>query len=237
MSSGRFCYLCGRKTEELLEGLCHTCYSGEKELVTLPDRLSAGICRECGTIIDGKKGSHYYCDMHDLVRGIAHDEVEKNLKHDLKDLELEVEVKNEIDTGKLIKAELEVKVKSPLKGHVYERTFYPHIKIKRGLCNVCNLKLGGYYEALIQLRGDNLEESFKEAISYLEANSGDPMAYISEIGNVKGGIDIKIGGQRAAKALANHLKNSFNSQIKETVSLVGRKEGKDIFRKTFLIRT
>jgi nonsense-mediated mRNA decay protein 3 len=64
----------------------------------------------------------------------------------------------------------------------------------------------------------------------------DKNAFIVEESQVKGGVDLKLGSSKAAKALGAHFKTKFGAEIKESVTLMGRKEGKNIFRKTILIR-
>ncbi|MFQ5800711.1 MAG: NMD3-related protein, partial [Candidatus Hydrothermarchaeales archaeon] len=102
---------------------------------------------------------------------------------------------------------------------------------------ICSKRAGGYFEAVVQLRTRALEGMLKEAYTILNTlYKKDKKAFIAGVSHVKGGVDIKLGSTKAAKALAAHFKTHHKAEIKESATLVGRKEGKDVYRTTILIR-
>ena len=46
----KFCFLCGKKTEKLIEGYCEECYNKEFKLIEAPKEISFIICSRCNRI-------------------------------------------------------------------------------------------------------------------------------------------------------------------------------------------
>jgi nonsense-mediated mRNA decay protein 3 len=236
MANRTFCYLCGTATQSLHEGLCRKCFLKERELVFLPKRLKAKVCRNCLSFYSGgweTAGRTF----DEALKEIAQKEVQKSLKHELDDLEMAVRVQSVEDKGKNLVAEVEVELAGLVDDLEYKAKLKTTLEIRRVLCPVCTKKVGGYYEAIIQLRGNAKEDLIEEVHSFLEAlYVKDKKAFTSGRSKVRGGIDIRLGSAKAAKTLALHLKNQYGAEVKESATLVGRKEGKDVFRTTVLVR-
>lgn len=102
------------------------------------------------------------------------------------------------------------------------------INIKKRMCDTCIKLSGGYYEAMIQVRGDNREKIFN-IIKKLSSK-----ALISSIEKAKLGYDIKFVSKKDATKIANQMRKKFS--VKDTYKLVGEKKGKKLYRNFYVIR-
>ncbi len=237
MSSGRFCYLCGAVTEELFKGLCSPCFLGEKELASIPPRISVSLCRGCfryyssGAWVDGGESLTGFAQSAGRKETLSH--VSKELDHP----SVDVEIKDIKEKGKGLSVELELRVSGTTSGLDYVQELKTVLEIKNVTCPECSRRFGGYYEAVVQLRSEQLDDAlskFHEQLRRLYAR--DKQAFIAGETSVNGGVDFKLGSSKAAKTLGAYFKSHHKAEIKETMSLVGRKEGNDIYRRTVLIR-
>jgi nonsense-mediated mRNA decay protein 3 len=236
MGVGKFCYICGATDVELHEGLCRSCYPKEKDLINIPGKFEANICRGCDRIYRAR-WEEGEADPESTIRAIAREEVERSFKGELKDKEINVRVLGVENNGKVISADLAVYVKVNLPGFDHTYTLYSTLELRQSLCPDCSKRAGGYYEALIQIRTDRIDELLAEARTIVnKIYQKDKMAFIVDASRVKGGLDLKLGSAKAARALATHFKNKYGAKIKDSATLIGRREGKNVFRKTILIR-
>ncbi len=97
------------------------------------------------------------------------------------------------------------------------------------VCPECNKESGGYYEAIIQLRGS--EEGIARMMKKIERELQNK-TFITKIVEDKNGIDIYIGNRRAVGETLAEL------DIRSTVSrkLFGIREGTRIYRTTYCVR-
>jgi len=96
-------------------------------------------------------------------------------------------------------------------------------------CPRCSRISGGYYEAIIQLRGDR-KKCEKQAAMILKRLV--KKTFISKTEEKEEGIDIYVGDSKAVVGLMGEL--GVRALI--TKKLVGRDEGKTLYRTTFLVR-
>jgi nonsense-mediated mRNA decay protein 3 len=101
--------------------------------------------------------------------------------------------------------------------------------VKVTMCQQCNQISGGYYQGIVQLRGDRarVEKYSKMIIERLEKQT-----FISKTEDKDGGVDLYIGSSRAVLAAVTAL--GVRALI--TKKLIGRDEGKRLYRTTFAIR-
>jgi NMD protein affecting ribosome stability and mRNA decay len=124
MPTRKFCFICGKTTAELYEGMCRFCVKKEKELFTLINELEAAICRECGDF------------QPENILKIAEREVSRNLKHRLEEIDTKVRVLVTEGRGKNLLADLEVVVEGASSGLAYRAALNPSLKIKEVLCPI-----------------------------------------------------------------------------------------------------
>ncbi len=110
-------------------------------------------------------------------------------------------------------------------GHVFGGTIKTKPIIQSKLCDNCSKGRGGYYEAVIQLRGD-----------WARAFEHSQWVATSKIDMRKEGPDLYVIKFSEANKLAAFLKKKFRPEFKESSSQAGMKEGKHISRKTIMLR-
>jgi len=108
---------------------------------------------------------------------------------------------------------------------------------KEKTCDSCARMLGGYYEATIQLRGSEpFLEEFKNLVINEINKSKEKNAFISSIERVRGGLDLKLGSNSIAKRFVRKMKRNKKVEIKYSKKLKTKRDGKEIYRFTYLLR-
>jgi len=98
---------------------------------------------------------------------------------------------------------------------------------KRRKCENCVRLLGGYHEAVIQIRGKDMDV-------ILDKTKRRYAKYIVRVEGLKEGYNVKIMNKTIAQKVAKTFSSKYS--IKKTHKLVGEKKGKKIYRNFFAIR-
>ncbi|MFH2106226.1 MAG: NMD3-related protein [Candidatus Micrarchaeota archaeon] len=103
------------------------------------------------------------------------------------------------------------------------------IKYNKKLCSDCGRVHGGYFEAIIQLRGDKglVERYAKKIVDMIQKYS-----FVSNVENIKEGVDVYSGNTRESFKILSIMKLKYHS----TKKLFGIKDGHRIYRTTFAVR-
>jgi len=103
------------------------------------------------------------------------------------------------------------------------------VKYEIVTCSDCSRIAGGYFEAIIQLRGDlkKVEKFAERIVKRLQKKT-----FISKFTEKKEGIDINIGSTKEVILLFSE----WGVKAKITRKLVGRKEGRRLYRTSFSVR-
>jgi nonsense-mediated mRNA decay protein 3 len=119
------------------------------------------------------------------------------------------------------------------------------VRLRLETCDACSRLAGGYYEAIIQLRGTNRTPTEEELQQYTEIiqtllerinKKGDRLAFINKIAKLKEGVDFYLGSNKAAKHICQKITTEHAATLTESPSLVGRKDGVDVYRMTYALR-
>ena len=208
----KFCFVCGKKTDKLIEGYCEECYNKEFSLLKVPEEISIKVCSKCGRINYGKVWKEK--------------EVEDILKDKIKILGKNVDIKIRKNDNIHITAKGFLKNSKKIKEEKKEI----RLKLNKIVCPDCSRRLGDYYEAILQLRGDA-----DKAMDFLTDQLSIERS-VYKIENVKNGIDIYLDDAHLASNLSKQLRKKFNAKVKKSFKLFTRKQGKDIYRSTFVVR-
>ncbi len=140
--------------------------------------------------------------------------------------------------------EAEVGVTIAAHGKIFHRALSTSVRLKRGACDTCSKQMGKYYEAILQVRGPErslsendmreVERMVKARVMTLRKTSRE--VFLSRIDQVKGGLDFYFSTIPAARTIAKELQEDLCAEFKESSSLWGRKDGKDVNRMTYLVR-
>ncbi len=198
------CPVCGARENEkpFIGPFCVDCYEVKCKL---PKELELLVCARCGK-----------ARLRGEWREISEGEVEEWVLSKCKgeDQPVAFDLENREVIFKLYGKE----VRKPIK-----------LIIKRITCPTCAKMSGGYYEAILQLRGDwskirEWAKKFKRALSL--------KTFISKEEELKEGIDLYVG---ESKKLLEVLQ-SFGLKWKCSWKLHGVKDGKRVYRATYVVR-
>jgi len=206
----KICIVCGKKAE--IGNFCKKCFLKRAELFRVKN-FSIMIC-DCGAYFD-KKWKKSNLKLEDLVKKIILDRIES--KNEI--VEKSVDLKK---VGNRFFAT--VKCKGKIRGIEKIEKKSVVVKFEKRKCEACSRLAGGYYEAVVQVRGNKKEEIMKKL----------NLKGIVEIKKIKNGYDIKLLSKSEAKKLLRKFKKDFNITISK--KLVTQKKDKKIYRDYYCVR-
>ncbi len=223
------CIVCGIN-DAYKFGRCRDCLSNEIKLKT--EKMEITECPKCGSVRLNKKWYYNNIDENIKRNAISHIKTEKTDKiksvNSLKILDNNILMDLIVDDRNLGEIEKEISI---------------DLKVTKESCPVCNKVTGSYYEGVIQLRTftteyDNVIDDAKdEIIAFIKnMNKTDPNSFVSKVDKLKEGLDIYLGKKEDAIKIDKIMEENYFSTVKITKSIAGRKDGKDLFRYTHLIR-
>ena len=231
-----FCVECGRE-DELIGSLCRECYSKKHSLVLLADHVDLTLCAHCSAM-ESKKGWEDVGSMREAVERAV--EQALNLSKDARVTDMKVQISQKDERN--FQADIDVLLS--VEGKEFERKLGTIVRLKRGSCPECSKQQGRYYEAILQVRGPGrslperteaeVERLVKGRVSSMRKSSRE--IFLSKIERVKGGLDFYFSTIPAARSIARELETSMCAEYKESSSLWGRRDGKEIYRMTFMVR-
>jgi NMD protein affecting ribosome stability and mRNA decay len=208
----KFCPTCGNSSEgtRFFGNFCENC-AKEKFFSRLPKSVEITVCKRCGRIKAG--GSFVPPNGHSIELAIK-PQMGKHTAHliDYDNDSAKLDVTDDTEYGKL-SVELTVEITQ-----------------RKALCEMCYKKACDYYEAVIQLRGNNYKIArFIEHITrFFDVNN----EFITRIERTDDGPDLYLSNKRLAQAYIS--KNRLHST--NSYTLAGVRNGKRIFKNTYAIR-
>jgi nonsense-mediated mRNA decay protein 3 len=202
------CPKCGKTSDEkeFIEAFCVDCYVFKLQL---PKAMKVGVCKRCGKMmLQGK--------WQQLNRRKISDYVAGRCKGDFSKADCD------IDTG-ICSFTFEKGGKQVVRERSVE------LEKEVTLCPDCSKASGGYFEALIQLRGEPVRVE-RQAVKLERMLL--KKTFVSKIEEMHGGLDIYIGNSRAAAGILQEL--GFKPVVSR--KLFGKKDGKNLYRVTYAIR-
>jgi nonsense-mediated mRNA decay protein 3 len=229
-------------TQEGTEGsLCPQCILASTELLHHPDRVEVTICSVCGSRqVRGRWQLPDSRGVEELASQAAVDalELHRDFSHPKVDLTL-----CRIGATRYL---ARINVRGSFKGQVLEERCEIPVRIGLVACDRCSRIAGKYFQSTVQVRGSSTrdlspqekEECKRIAEAAAEAgyHGGDQLSFIQEIKEVRGGVDIVLGSTQLGRHLARAIQEHFGGRILESCKLVGKKDSRDVYRSTLLIR-
>ena len=231
-----FCVECGREGE-LIGALCQDCYSKKHVQPTIADHVDLTICAHCQSMQTDKGWEDV-----GSIRQAAETAIEDSLvlPKDAKVSDFRVRL-SEKDERNL---EAKVDVMLVVQGHEFTRELQTIVRIKRGSCTECSKQQGSYYEAILQVRGPErtlpkqleaeVERVVRSRVGAMRKSSRE--VFLSKVEKVKGGLDFYFSTVSSARSVSRELQETYCAEFKESSSLWGRRDGKEVYRMTYLVR-
>ncbi|MFB6074115.1 MAG: 60S ribosomal export protein NMD3 [Haloarculaceae archaeon] len=250
--SEAFCPRCGDTLPEVAgdrpgEGrdpdrvLCDACYFEEFDLVDAPDRVEVLVCSQCGAVHRGNRwvdvGATDYTDVAvDAVREAL------GVHVDADSISWQVAPEQVDATTVRVHADFSGVVRGTA---VTERAVVP-VKIGRQTCTRCGKIAGGSYAAVVQVRADErdptdeerarAEAIAREVVAEMEA-TGDREAYVTEAGEVEGGLNLKLSTNKIGMKVARRIVDDLGGSYSDSETLVTEDEdGNGVYRVTYAVR-
>ncbi|MFW5912306.1 MAG: NMD3-related protein [Candidatus Hadarchaeota archaeon] len=256
----KFCYECGALMEEkgpFIDGLCSDCFLKENALLKTPEDVALKICNTCGayymknSVFDIERDPQ--AEYLEAAKEIVSSKIEVLQRNEagtryvkFEDSEnADVAFQAEYESADTIRVDLEARVRltENQKDPLIERREVP-VKIKKTTCQVCSKRSHGYYEALLQIRGEDelSEERLGEIlerlrIEFLEMRDRKREDYVSQVKRKHGGLNLYTSNSKLAKDMGRFLKKEYGAKTDHSAELVGQTEdGKDKYRVTVVAR-
>ncbi len=256
----KFCYKCGALEEQkgpLIEGLCPDCFLEDNPIYKVPENLDLIICPSCsayqmdGVWKDVEKDpvSEYIEAAKELVlsrlRVLQKDSL--GLRYvDLDESEsVDVSLEAEYSPQDTITVSLELYARF---SESQEEPFVDReevlVNIVKKTCDVCQKQASGYYEAILQIRGEKelsdeqMSEIFKKLeVEVFEKQNWSRDEFVSKIKRKHGGMDFYASSTELARELARYLKKEYDAETSESAELIGQtSDGREKYRVTVVAR-
>ena len=228
----KFCPKCGKETEELFDSVCGDCFrQGITLLAPESLELSVSICPHCGGFFKGKEQTSIEPVVEDSVRKAIRKKYGSETPVELSGLSVELAENKR-------SARVSLAVKANISGVTIEESVDQAFTLNRAICERCSRIAGGYYAGIVQIRADGrvpTDEELRRAedIAYASLGESD---FVSKEQLLKEGLDIYVSSMEFGRRIAREVVKKFGGSFSESQKLYGRKDGRDIYRVTFLIR-
>ena len=234
-----FCVKCGAEGPTY-RSLCERCFLEGKVYSALPDHVDLFQCVHCDDyLIDGKWSKV------ERREEAAEREVEASI-----DINKEATVRNAgIHAERIDDANYQVGVTIGLTVETLEidEALSTIVRFKNTSCPRCNKLMGNYYEGTLQVRTrdrkmpEDLQDEILDRIYKLvnEHKKNDRELFVSKVSKLTttyGGIDVLLSSSTVGRMISRDLADQYAAEVQETAKLVTQKEGKDMYRVTFVVR-
>ncbi|KYK28559.1 hypothetical protein AYK20_07100 [Thermoplasmatales archaeon SG8-52-1] len=231
-----FCVECGREGKIFRDGSCLSCYLKTHTFTEAPETLDLTICPHCGSF---KFKNTWYADhIGEILRKLIKSNFE--ISKDLENVDINTECK---DTKEGMSCK--VFISGIIDGEQINEEHEILVRLNRTVCDVCSKRFGGYHEAIVQIRADNrklkndeleqIDISIKGLVEDLQAK-GNRALFITDVAEEHGGLDYYISEKAAGLVIAKKVQEQFGGEIKQSSKNIGMKDGKQVYRMTYLIR-
>jgi len=270
----RFCYRCGISESEggpLIDGLCQVCFRKENPVLLVESEINTELCQNCGSYkkrgvwVDPKT-----YELDELIFEVADNALIESLTFDERIREFHIVSKEELEeVGDLpvgiayvsyepinwhieyfpaiITYNVEVKARiHELQKELHHEKKEIIVYVRQTVCPRCQKFLGGYFEAILQVRAQEREltKEEREEIAKLvqekvdEIMRKDRMGFIQETVELEEGIDFYMGSKGSARKLAQAIRDKYGGEISEAYELVGvdRQTSKEVYRTSISVR-
>jgi 60S ribosomal export protein NMD3 len=239
MSASEFCVVCGATDRPLVEGVCAECSADRTVLLSAPKRAVVTVCPHCGARQVGahweRAGSSAVLTAEDLSPFLEVPAEVGVRRVDWDETAVTATVREFVGHARVRFRGVERDVEVPLSVRTVHKT-----------CPECSRKSGRYYTATLQLRGpaegrgekaaalrSRLAVEWTKLVREMRPDWRKAVSWREELPE---GWDCFFTDTLAARAVAKLAKQRFGATVKESASLVGRKNGQDLYRVTFCLR-
>lgn len=234
-----FCVKCGADGPTY-RSLCERCFLEDKTFSSLPDHVDVFQCVHCDDyLLDGKW----------VTVAIREEVAERGTELAVKIVKDVQAVSVGVHAEKIDDANYKVGMTIGLEveGLEVDEALSTIIRFKNTSCPRCNKLMGNYYEGTLQVRTrdrkmpvDLQEEILGRITKLVEEHTKDNrelfVSKVNRLTTTQGGVDVILSSSVVGRTIAHHIADQYAAEVKETAKLVTQKQGKDLYRVTFLVR-
>ena len=232
-----FCPKCGKSSET--DGLCQQCRIGGTPWFTCENRVKNVQCPSCYATKQVNTWTDNSRSREELGPELAKTAV--HFHPDVKKPSIAVTVEER--TQNRSRAHLVIRgtlYKAPVEG-----TCTVEIIWHKEQCDRCNRISGSYYEGIVQVRAEGrlpstyeiqMSASIAQQIEDTLQSGGERLSFISDMNEIRDGIDIIIGSQHIGLLISKGIVAQLGGRYSTHPKLVGEKNGRQLFRITYLVR-
>ncbi|MFB6188870.1 MAG: 60S ribosomal export protein NMD3 [Halapricum sp.] len=253
--SGEFCPRCGdpieRDPEVALPGgngqrdpdsvLCDACYFEEFDLVDAPDRVRVRVCARCGAVHKGNRwvdvGAEDYTDV--AVEAVSE---ALGVHVDAESVSWQV-APEQVDQTTI---RMHCQFSGVLRETALTEEVVVPVKIAKETCERCGKIAGGSFASIVQIRadertptGEELERAQEIAEAYVAEReaTGDRDAFITEVGEVEEGLNMKVSTNKLGQGIAQHVVRELGGSFSDSERLISEDDdGNELYRVTYAVR-
>lgn len=216
----KFCPKCGKTVEKLFgpRKVCVDCYREAHDFVEIPDEINFDQCSVCGNY-----------KIKNVWKGFESDEklvFDVLGQYEKEDVEMGASFKRQGEVYN-VKVVMEENINGERIRQVKEVQLVPEKK----QCRKCSRFHGGYFEAILQIRGDVTENIFGEMMEFAgRKTSEDRSNFVSNVEEIHGGYDVYVSSMNMLRSILQFLKERLKVEEEWSKELVGQKEGQEVYR-------
>ncbi|MDG6224505.1 MAG: NMD3-related protein [Candidatus Thermoplasmatota archaeon] len=230
------CLRCGVH-EQFHDNLCRDCLISAYDPFHIASVIHGTVCPDCNKVLRNKTWADCQGSAMEAAVQIAMWEVEQ--KSDLKNVAVEFSC-DRFDKNVYF---LSGEGRGSYMGIMVMKPLTTEVRLTPNLCVYCSRRSGNYYEAILQLRGiDALDPDQQRNIvdwiidEVLLQSRKDPNVFVTRDEKVRGGHDFYMGNNSFARQIAIRIHDQYGGEMKVSKTLFTRKDGRDIYRVTYLVR-
>ena len=207
----RFCVRCGvleSSDRPIIDGLCPKCFTKERSIVNLPSKIEITVCSSCYALYFMGKWVNAGLRLDEILEYYINNALMKreNIYPGFRDVRAQV---IRVGGGKV-----EVIVKGTYRGVTLSQRMITDVRVTYRLCpRRLKVKTGGY-EALIQIRFEgSVDKRLGREVLELISRYKRIVSSITDIEEVKEGLNIKLMSQGVARQIANIIRKEFLQEL------------------------
>jgi NMD protein affecting ribosome stability and mRNA decay len=215
------------------------CTAKKIPAIEVPEYVDATECAHCKRLHVGNSWKTTTRDETQRLEEVVRDAIK--LDGRLSHLQLGVSQRWEDKKNAMASIQLQAQ----LSGVPLVREATTRVRWKTSVCQDCSREKGGYFEAILQVRGapgsdlaHHLPDIEHWLITRLQGfrDENRPNSFVTKLEKTKHGHDYYMGNHETVKQLATELAEKYGGEMDESTKLVTRKDGRDVFRWTNLVR-
>ncbi|OPY33846.1 MAG: NMD3 family protein [Methanomassiliicoccales archaeon PtaU1.Bin124] len=234
-----FCVKCGAEGP-VFDSVCEACFLEGKRFSRIADHVNLLQCVHCKEYaIDNK------WIIHETIEGAA-EEIAIDSVEVVKDAKVE-EITASVLAADQANYRVHIDITMNVKGLIVEEELDTIVRLKNSVCGRCSKIKGSYFESIIQIRSRERKLKEKEVDDVLdridrmvcEASADNRDIFVTKVDRMvggAGGADVYLSSNSFGKIISRDLADQYGAEVKDTAKLLTQKEGRDVYRVTYLVR-